>query len=71
MTCCADDATYIGFPCEYPILEAIPHRGFLRINAKARSERHFVYQDGNPGLVLAVQSVELVPQPDDPFVYYR
>lgn len=71
MTCCADDATYIGFPCEYPILEAIPHRGFLRITAKARSERHFVYQDGNPGLVLAVQSVELVPQPDDPFVYYR
>lgn len=71
MTCCADDATYIGFPCEYPILEAIPHRGFLRIIAKARSERHFVYQDGNPGLVLAVQSVEMVPQPDDPFVYYR
>lgn len=71
MTCCEEDASYIGFPCEYPMLEAIPHRGFVRLTAKVRCDRHFVYQDGNPGIILQVQSVEMVPTPDDIYVYYR
>ena len=71
MTCCEEDATYIGFPCEYPMLEAIPHRGFVRLTATIRSDRHFVYQDGNPGIILSVKSVEMVPTPENIYVYYR
>ena len=68
-TCCADDASLIGFPCVAPAGVKPENRAYYHIRATLRSQRHPVYEDFGP--VLYVQSIAEADKPADEMVYFR
>ena len=70
MTCCAADASLIGFPCVgAPGAKPPADRTYYTVSATVRSEKHAVYEDFGP--VLYVQSLEEADKPADEMVYFR
>lgn len=69
MTCCADDASLIGFPCLAPVGVKPENRAYYRLRAQVKSQRHPVYEDFGP--VLYVLSLEEAAKPADEMVYFR
>lgn len=69
MTCCADDASLIGFPCFAPADTKVENREYYQVRATVKSQRHPVYEDFGP--VLYVQSMTKAPKPADEMVYFR
>ena len=70
MTCCAADASLIGFPCVGAPGAPLPDdRTYYTVRAAVRSEKHPVYEDFGP--VLYVQSFAEADKPADEMVYFR
>ena len=69
VTCCADDASLIGFPCVAPAGVKPENRAYYLVRAVLKSQRHPVYEDFGP--VLYVQAMVEADQPDDEMVYFR
>lgn len=68
MTCCADDAAFLGFKCRSPQAASIPHKSWIHIAAEIRVEFAMEYKGKGP--VLYPFHIEPAQKPEDEFVYF-
>lgn len=68
MTCCAEDITFVGFPCEYEKQSEIPDKSWIRVTAKVRAMMN--RQTREPSPVLVAQKIEKDTAPEEEVVYF-
>jgi len=69
VTCCADDASLIGFPAFAPAGVTPQNRPYYRAVGTLMAEHHAVY--GEVGPVLYVTDMQEADKPADEWVYFR
>ena len=69
VTCCADDASLIGFPAFAPATVTPQNRTYYRAVGTLIAEHHAVY--GEVGPVLYVSEMQETDKPADEWVYFR
>lgn len=69
MTCCEDDISFFGFPCQCERAFSLRNRDWITIKAQARCEERAEYE-GNLGLVLYAEEIEAAECPQEDLVYF-
>ena len=68
MTCCIEDASFLGLKCRYPDSKSIPHKSWIHITAQIRVEFAMEYKGRGP--VLYPVSIEPAEKPEEELVYF-
>lgn len=68
MTCCAEDITFVGFPCEYENQDKLPDKSWIKVTAKVRAIMN--RRTNEPSPVLVAQKIEKDSAPSEEVVYF-
>ena len=68
MTCCAEDISFIGFPCEYEGSRTLKNREYINIVAKVIRGMGPGYK--GPGPLLKAVSIEKAPKPKEEIISF-
>ncbi len=68
LVCCAEDARYIGFLCEYPEALMPEHGEWVKVKAKVVNKIYAKTEEMK--VMLQPISVEPAPAPDDEYIYF-
>ncbi len=69
MTCCVEDIQFIGLKCKYKKAGELPHKSWVNVKAKIKTEFAFEYKGKGP--VLYATEVTPAEKPDDELVYFN
>lgn len=68
MTCCADDMTFLGFPCEYEGAESLAVKEWVMVTARVENGYWEDYQGEGP--ILRAVSVEKAKEPKEKVISF-
>ena len=68
MTCCAEDISFVGFPCEYEKQAELEDKSWVHVTAKIKMMMNRKTQEPSP--ILVAQKIEKDEPPKEEIVYF-